>query len=260
MDLELKGKRAFISGSTKGIGYAIAKTLAKEGAEVVINGRTQSSIDDAIKSISKEIDNANITGYVCDFSSPEEIKSLISALGEVDILINNVGVFEPKPFEEISDNEWQRFYDINVMSGVRLSRALLPGMKKRDWGRIIFISSESGINIPEEMVHYGMTKTAQLAVSRGIAETTKGTNVTVNAVLPGPTLSEGVKEFAGVEEGKREEVEKQFFKTERPTSLLQRFANPQEIANMVVYIASPLSAATNGAALRVDGGVVKTAY
>ncbi|MCF8713296.1 SDR family oxidoreductase [Joostella atrarenae] len=260
MDLELKGKRAFISGSTKGIGFAIAKTLAKEGAEVVINGRTQSSIDDAIKSISKEIDNANVTGYVCDFSSPEEIKSLISALGEVDILINNVGVFEPKPFEEISDNEWQRFYDINVMSGVRLSRALLPGMKKRDWGRIIFISSESGINIPEEMVHYGMTKTAQLAVSRGIAETTKGTNVTVNAVLPGPTLSEGVKEFAGVEEGKREEVEKQFFKTERPTSLLQRFANPQEIANMVVYIASPLSAATNGAALRVDGGVVKTAY
>ena len=260
MDLELKGKRAFISGSTKGIGFAIAKTLVKEGAEVIINGGSKSTVDDALKRIKETINDAEVTGVACDFSSPEEVKSLIENVGEVDILINNVGIFEPKPFEEIADDEWQKFYDINVMSGVRLSRAFLPAMKRKNWGRIIFISSESSINIPVEMVHYGMTKTAQLAISRGIAETTKGTNVTVNSVLPGPTLSEGVKEFAGVEEGKRDEVEKQFFKTERPTSLLQRFTDPQEVANMVVYVASPLSSATNGAALRADGGTVKTAF
>ncbi|MCM5662012.1 SDR family NAD(P)-dependent oxidoreductase [Galbibacter mesophilus] len=260
MDLQLKGKKAFISGSTKGIGFAIAKTLADEGAEVVINGRSQESIDKALKKIKDEVKGAKITGIPCDFSSPEEIKSLINSIGSVDILINNVGIFEPKPFEEISDADWQRFYNINVMSGVRLSRAFLPAMKRQDWGRIIFISSESGINIPEEMVHYGMTKTAQLAISRGISETTKGTNVTVNSVLPGPTLSEGVREFANVKEGERESVEKEFFNEARPTSLLQRFAEPQEVANMVAYVASPLSSATNGAALKVDGGIVKTAF
>ena len=176
----------------------------------------------------------------------------------MDILVNNVGVFEPKDFLEIPDGDWQRFYDINVMSGVRLSRALLPAMLEQNWGRIIFISSESGLNIPVEMVHYGMTKTAQLAISRGIAETTKGTGVTVNSVLPGPTLSEGVREFANIgEDASREEVEKEFFTTERPTSLIQRFAEPQEVANMVAYVASPKSAATNGASLRVDGGCVK---
>lgn len=261
MDLKLENKRAFVSGSTKGIGKAIVRTLAAEGATVIINGRSQESIDDALREIRKEVPNADISGIVCDFAKADEIDSLIEGCGDVDILINNVGIFEPKDFLDISDTEWQKFFDINVMSGVRLSRAFLPQMLQRDWGRIIFISSESGINIPEEMVHYGMTKTAQLAISRGIAESTKGTRVTVNSVLPGPTLSEGVKEFTGIgEEQSREEVENGFFKTERPSSLIQRFADPQEIANMVAYVASPLSSATNGAALKVDGGVVKTAF
>ena len=258
MDLQLNSKRAFISGSTKGIGRAIAKTLAEEGAEVIINGRSQDSIDEAIKTIKAEVPQAKITGIPCDFAKPEEIDALLKQLGTVDILVNNVGVFEPKDFLEIPDGDWQRFYDINVMSGVRLSRALLPAMLEQNWGRIIFISSESGLNIPVEMVHYGMTKTAQLAISRGIAETTKGTSVTVNSVLPGPTLSEGVREFANIgEDASREEVEKEFFTTERPTSLIQRFAETQEVANMVAYVASPKSAATNGASLRVDGGCVK---
>lgn len=235
--------------------------MAAEGAKVIINGRSQDSIDYALMEIRKEVPNADISGIVCDFAKAEEIDSLIEGCGDVDILINNVGIFEPKNFLDIPDADWQKFFDINVMSGVRLSRAFLPQMLKRDWGRIIFISSESGINIPEEMVHYGMTKTAQLAISRGIAESTKGTRVTVNCVLPGPTLSEGVKEFAGIgEEQSREEVENGFFKTERPSSLIQRFADPQEVANMVAYVASPLSSATNGAALKVDGGVVKTAF
>jgi len=261
MDLQLKGKRAFISGSTKGIGRAIAQTLAGEGAEVIINGRTQKAIDTTIAAIKKEHPDAKIIGFPCDFTQPETIENLISTIGFVDILINNVGIFEPKEFLEITDEDWQKFYTVNVLSGVKLSRAFLPRMLSQDWGRIIFISSESGINIPVEMVHYGMTKTAQLAISRGIAETTKGTNVTVNSILPGPTLSEGVKEFAGIGKAhSREAVEKEFFKTERPSSLLQRFATPQEVANMVVYIASPLASATNGAALKVDGGVVKSAF
>jgi len=261
MDLKLENKRVFISGSTKGIGKAIARTLAAEGATVIINGRSQNSIEEALKEIRKEVPNADISGIACDFAKPAEIDSLIKSCGDIDILINNLGIFEPKDFLDIPDADWQKFYDINVMSGVRLSRAFLPAMLKKDWGRIIFISSESGINIPQEMVHYGMTKTAQLAISRGIAESTKGTKVTVNAVLPGPTLSEGVKEFTGIgKEQSREEVEKGFFKTERPSSLIQRFADPQEVANMVAFVASPLSSATNGAALKVDGGVVKTAF
>lgn len=261
MDLELKGKIALVTGSTKGIGRAIATTLLREGAEVIINGRSTESVENALCEIEKEVINAKVSGVVCDFSKQGEIEKLITATGEIDILVNNVGIFEPKEFLEIPDGDWQRFFDINVMSGVRMARAFLPHMLKQDWGRIIFISSESGINIPIEMVHYGMTKTAQLAISRGIAETTKGTGVTVNSVLPGPTLSEGVKEFAGIGDDKsKEEVEKEFFNTERPTSLIQRFASPQEVANMVAYVASPLSSATNGAALKVDGGVVKTAF
>lgn len=261
MDLQLKDKKALVTGSTKGIGRAIAETLLKEGAEVIINGRSESSVEDALCAINNTIDGAKVSGIACDFSKPDEIEALISASGNLDIVINNVGIFEPKEFLEIPDADWQRFFEINVMSGVRMARAFLPYMLKQDWGRIIFISSESGINIPEEMVHYGMTKTAQLALSRGIAESTKGTSVTVNSVLPGPTLSEGVKEFAGIGEGQsQEEVEKEFFKTERPTSLIQRFATTQEVANMVAYVASPLSSATNGAALKVDGGVVKTAF
>lgn len=261
MDLQLEDKRAFISGSTKGIGLAIARTLAREGAEVILSGRSQKSVDQALDTLKKELPQAKISGIPCDFSNPAEITGLLTALGKVDILINNVGIFEPKEFLDIPDADWQKFYDINVMSGVRLSRGLLPHMLDQDWGRIIFISSESGINIPVEMVHYGMTKTAQLAISRGIAETTKGTRVTVNSVLPGPTLSEGVKEFAGIgEDGSKEDIEKGFFETERPSSLIQRFADPQEVANMVAYVSSPLSSATNGAALRVDGGVVKVAF
>ena len=261
MDLQLKNKIALITGSTKGIGRAIAETLAKEGAEVIINGRSEKSVEDALCEINKHVQNAKVSGIVCDFSQPEEIERLIESAGNIDILVNNVGIFEPKDFLDIPDTDWQKFYDINVMSGVRMSRAFLPYMLEQDWGRIIFISSESGMRIPIEMIHYGMTKTAQLAISRGIAETTKGTGVTVNSVLPGPTLSEGVKEFAGIgQEQSKEEVEKGFFKTERPSSLIQRFATTQEVANMVAYVASPLSSATNGAALKVDGGVVKTAF
>ncbi|MGB3776455.1 MAG: SDR family oxidoreductase [Leeuwenhoekiella sp.] len=261
MDLKLKNKRAFISGSTKGIGRAIAKTLAEEGAEVIINGRSEESIAKAKAEILKQVPDGKIKGIVCDFSNLESVEKLISELGEVDILINNVGVFGETDFADIPDSEWQRFYDVNVMSGVRLSRAFLPKMLKKDWGRIIFISSESGINIPVEMIHYGMTKTAQLAISRGLAEITKGTNVTVNSVLPGPTFSEGVQEMTGLDDGgDRQEVEKEFFNKARPTSLIQRFAETQEVANMVAYVASPLSSATNGASLRVDGGVVKTIY
>lgn len=261
MDLQLTNKRVLVTGSTKGIGKAIAKTLVREGAEVIINGRSRQSVETAIDDIKGSVANAKISGLSCDFSKSKEIDELIAVVGDIDILINNVGIFEPKGFLDIPDKDWQRFFEVNVMSGVRLSRNFLPYMLKQDWGRIIFISSESGINIPVEMIHYGMTKTAQLAISRGIAETTKGTQVTVNAILPGPTLSEGVKKFAGIgEENTRGEIENNFFKTERPSSLIQRFAEPQEIANMVAYVASPLSSATNGAALRVDGGVVKTAF
>jgi len=257
MDYQLKDKKVFISGSTKGIGLATAKTLAKEGAEVIINGRSQESIDQAISSITAEIKNAKISGIACDFSKKDQVDSLIEKLGKVDILINNVGIFNPKDFFEIPDEEWKAFYEVNVLSGVRLSKALLPKMLAQDWGRIIFISSESALNIPVEMIHYGMTKTAQLSISRGIAEITKGTNVTVNSVLPGPTYSEGVKDMVDAENNDKKEIENEFFKTQRPSSLIQRFADPQEVANMIAYVASPLSSATNGASLRVDGGVVK---
>lgn len=261
MDFQLKNKRVLISGSTKGIGKATAITLAKEGANVIINGRSKESIEKAEAEILKEIPGAKITAIVCDFSKPKEVEKLIDEIKEVDILINNVGIFGETDFLDITDEDWQQFYEVNVMSGVRLSRAFLPGMLEKDWGRIIFISSESAVNIPVEMIHYGMTKTAQLGLSRGIAEVTKGTNVTVNCVLPGPTFSDGVKQMTGINDGEdKEKVEDEFFKKARPTSLLQRFADPQEVANMIVYVASPLSSATNGAALRVDGGVVKTIY
>ncbi|MEH6682327.1 MAG: SDR family oxidoreductase [Sediminicola sp.] len=261
MDLQLKDKRIFISGSTKGIGFASALTLAKEGAEVIINGRSSESVEKALQKLRKQVPEANVSGVACDFLIVDQITELIERVGKVDVLVNNVGIFGPKDFLEIPDADWEDFYTVNVMSGVRLSRAFMPHMLAQDWGRIIFISSESGINIPVEMIHYGMTKTAQLAISRGLAETTKGTKVTVNSILPGPTFSEGVKEFAGIGyDASREEVEKEFFASERPTSLLQRFAEPQEVANLVAYVASPLSSATNGAALKVDGGVVKSAF
>jgi NAD(P)-dependent dehydrogenase (short-subunit alcohol dehydrogenase family) len=262
MELQLTDKLALVSGSTKGIGFAIATGLAREGARVIINGRTDKSVAEAVANIRKAVPAAKLESFHGDLSHAGTAEKLAKQFPDVEILVNNLGIFEPKPFQEIPDDDWLRFFEINVLSGVRLSRLYLPGMKKRDWGRIVFISSESGIQIPPEMVHYGMTKTAQLAVSRGIAETCAGTGVTCNAVLPGPTRSDGVDEFVNKLSGGKPfaEFEKEFFKSIRPSSLLKRFATTEEVANLVVYICSPLSSATNGAALRVDGGVVKACF
>jgi NAD(P)-dependent dehydrogenase (short-subunit alcohol dehydrogenase family) len=262
MKIDLTGKTALVTGSTSGIGHAIASGLATAGAEVVVNGRTQAKVDAAAAVIAKAVSGAKVRGIAADVSTAAGCKALAAAQPEVDILINNAGIFEPKGFFDIHDEDWSRFFEVNVMSGVRLSRGYLPGMLKRNWGRIVFISSESALNIPVEMIHYGMTKTAQLAVSRGLAEMTRGTAVTVNAVLPGPTLSEGVealvKELAKQNGQSVEEAASQFVKQFRPTSLLQRFTTPEEIANMVIYVASRESAATNGAALRAEGGTVNS--
>lgn len=262
MDLQLKNKKALVTGSSLGIGYAIAQSLLREGASVYINGRNARRVDEAVAHLKAEIPGADVTGIPADFSDTGSIDALLKALPEVDILVNNVGIFEPKAFTDIPDEDWFRFFEVNVMSGIRLSRHYLPGMLQRNWGRIIFISSESAIMIPEEMIHYGMTKTAQLSVSSGLAQLTKGTGVTVNSVLPGPTRSEGVGTFiqdlAKAQNLSNEEMEKNFFLTARPGSLLQRFADVQEIANLVTYVASPLSSATNGAALHANGGLVKS--
>lgn len=262
MDLQLKDKTALVSGSTAGIGYAIAKLLAAEGARVIVNGRTEQRVNAAIESINAETGNQQITGVAADFSNADQIAELINKVPEVDILINNVAIFEPKAFADISDADWLRFYEINVLSGIRLSRAYFDKMLKKNWGRIIFISSESAVQIPEEMVHYGMTKTAQIAIARGLAELTKGTHVTVNSVLPGPTLSEGVGGFieslAKDQNKTEEQVEKDFFVHMRPTSIIKRFLSTDEIANTVVYLSSPLASATNGAAIRAEGGLLKT--
>jgi NAD(P)-dependent dehydrogenase (short-subunit alcohol dehydrogenase family) len=262
MKIDLKGKTALVTGSTSGIGHATAKALADSGAEVVVNGRKQDKVDQAVSAIAKAVPGAKVRGVAADVSSAAGCKALVAAQPDVDILINNAGIFEPKEFLDIPDADWSRFFEVNVMSGVRLSRAYFPGMLKRNWGRIVFISSESALNIPKEMIHYGMTKTAQLAVSRGLAEMTKGTAVTVNSVLPGPTMSEGVEAFVkdlARQNGQSvEEAASQFVKQFRPTSLLQRFATPEEIANMVLYVSSKESSATNGAALRAEGGIVQT--
>lgn len=262
MDLQLKNKIAFISGSTAGIGYAIAERFLMEGAEVVINGRTQESVDNAINELKKSVPDCSVSGIFADFSKVEEVDNLIEKLPDVDILVNNVGIFEPKPFKDIPDEDWFKFFEVNVMSGVRLSRHFFPKMLEKNEGRILFISSESAVFIPDEMIHYGMTKTAMLAVSRGLAELTKGTNVTVNTILPGPTKSRGVGGFIDdLSKSKNdpvEKVEKDFFKNMRPTSLLQRFASIEEIANTVVYFASPLSSATNGASIRAEGGLIRS--
>jgi len=262
MDLHLQNKLALVTGSTKGIGHAIAVALAAEGARVIVNGRTEASVADAIARLRTEVPDAQVEGFAGDLSNPIQADALLGRFPKVDILVNNLGIFDPKPFEEIDDAEWLRFFNVNVMSGVRLSRAYLPGMRAQDWGRIVFISSESGVQIPAEMIHYGVTKTALLGLSRGLAEICAGTNVTVNAVLPGPTRSEGVDEFVDKLSGGQsfEAFEKTFFQTARPTSLIKRFATTQEVANLVAYVASPLSSATTGAALRVDGGVVKSAF
>jgi NAD(P)-dependent dehydrogenase (short-subunit alcohol dehydrogenase family) len=263
MDLQLKNKIALVTGSTAGIGFSIAKQLAFEGAQVIVNGRTAERVNAAVEKIIAETGNKQVTGAIANFAKPDEIAALIKQIPSVDILINNVAIFEPKAFNDITDEDWLRFYEINVLSGIRLSRAYFDQMLQSNWGRIIFISSESALQIPAEMIHYGMTKTAQLAISRGLAELTKGTNVTVNTVMPGPTLSEGVGGFleslAKDQQKSTEEVEDDFFKTMRPTSIIQRFITTDEIANMVTYLCSPLAAATNGAAVRVDGGVLKSA-
>jgi NAD(P)-dependent dehydrogenase (short-subunit alcohol dehydrogenase family) len=262
MDLKLADKLALVSGSTKGIGLAIATGLAREGATVIVNGRTEKSVSEAFAKITQAVPTAKLERFTGDLACDATVDTLTAQFPAVDILVNNLGIFEPKPFEEIPDADWRRFFEVNVLSGVRLSRAYLPGMKTKNWGRIIFISSESGIQIPTEMIHYGMTKTAQLAISRGLAETCAGTGVTVNSVLPGPTRSDGVDEFVKQLSGGKPfaEFEKEFFTSIRPSSLLKRFATTEEVANLVVYVSSPLSAATNGAALRVDGGVVRSCF
>jgi len=259
MDLQLSGKLALVTGSTAGIGYAIAESLAAEGARVIVNGRTQARVDAALAKLGGDV---NAVGLAADLGSSSGAAEAIARFPQVDILVNNLGIFEPKPFEAIPDDDWFRLFEVNVLSGVRLSRHYLPRMRDKGWGRIIFLSSESAIQIPAEMIHYGMTKTAQLAISRGLAETTAGTAVTVNSILPGPTASEGVGNFveqlAQAQSTDRTEIEREFFRTVRPTSLLRRFATPREVAALVTFVASPLSAATNGAALRVDGGVVRS--
>ena len=256
MNLELKGKTALVTGSTAGIGLAVATALAKEGAAVIVNGRTQDRTDRAMRA------SGAAQGIAADLGTEAGVRTVIERFPAVDILVNNVGIFEPKPFAEIDDDDWHRFFEINVLSGVRLSRHYIGPMLKANWGRIIFISSESGLQIPAEMIHYGMTKTAQLAVSRGLAETTAGTAVTVNAVLPGPTASEGVTEFvnklAAEKNMRREAFERAFFETARPTSLLRRFITPEEVAAVVTFVASPLASAINGASVRADGGVVRS--
>lgn len=263
MDLELRDRLALVTGSTAGIGYAIAETLAAEGARVIVNGRTQQGVDAAVAKIAKAT-GREVLGFAGDLSHDVAAETVVNAFPGIEILVNNLGIFEPVPFEKIADEEWRRFFEVNVLSGARLSRLVLPAMRKANWGRIIFISSESGMHIPAEMVHYGMTKAAQIAVARGIAETVAGTGITVNSVLPGPTRSRGVGDFVdslAKEQGKSPaEFEAEFFAHVRPTSLIKRFATTREVATLVAYVASPLASATTGAALRVDGGAVKSAF
>ena len=263
MDLDLTGKLALVTGSTAGIGYATCESLAREGARVIVNGRTQEAVDGAVAKLNAR-GSKNAVGFAGDLTTAAAADDLVRQYPDVEILVNNLGIFAPQPFEEIADDEWMRYFQVNVVSGIRLARAYLAGMKKRNWGRIVFISSESGVQIPSEMIHYGVTKTAQLAVSRGLAEAVAGTGITVNCVLPGPTKSRGVGDFVDAlakKEGKTfAEFEKEFFQKVRPTSLIKRFATPEEVASLITYVASPLSSATTGAALRVDGGVVKSAF
>jgi NAD(P)-dependent dehydrogenase (short-subunit alcohol dehydrogenase family) len=261
VDLKLTDKVALVTGSTAGIGFAIADSLAAEGAHVYVNGRTRERVDAAVAAIRSKAASTKVDGIVADFSSSAGAEAVIAKLPAVDVLVNNVGIFEPKSFAEIPDADWYRFFEINVMSGVRLARNYLAGMLKKNWGRILFISSESAVQIPPEMAHYGMTKTAQVAVARGIAESVAGSGITVNSILAGPTESEGVGTFveamAKRQNKSKQAIEKEFFDHVRPSSLLKRFATVDEVAAMVTYVASELSSATNGAALRADGGVVK---
>ena len=259
MDLQLKGKKVLVTGSTAGIGFAAARAFAVEGALVIINGRKQDRVDSAIAQIRKFQPSAELTGIAADVSNAAGCAKLIQTVPDVDVLVNNMGIFEPKPFEKIPDEDWLRFFEANVMSGVRLSRHYLPSMRRRNWGRILFVSSESGVQIPVEMIHYGMTKTAQIAIARGLAESVVGTGITVNSILPGPTRSEGVETFVAQMGGGGDSAafEAEFFKSVRPSSLLKRFATVDEVASTIVYLCSPLASATTGAAVRADGGVVR---
>jgi NAD(P)-dependent dehydrogenase (short-subunit alcohol dehydrogenase family) len=261
MDLGLAAKRALVTGSTAGIGFATAETLAREGATVIVNGRTAARVEAAIGRLRASIPNGRIEGIAADVSTAEGCAAVTKAFPDVDVLVNNMGIFEPKPFDAIGDAEWLHFFTANVLSGIRLARHYVAGMRQRNWGRIVFVSSESGVQIPAEMIHYGVTKTAQIAVARGLAETLAGTHVTVNSVLPGPTGSEGVERFveqmaqrSGTD---RVTVEREFFRNVRPSSIIQRFASPGEVAALIAYVCSAQAAATTGAALRVDGGVVR---
>ena len=262
MDLGLKGKRAVVSGSTAGIGFAIASTLAREGARIVINGRTSERVKAAAEKIRMELRGAEVTEVAADLGTIEGVNKLIDLVSSADVLVNNLGIFDIKPFLEIPDSEWLRFYETNVMSGVRLTRHYLPGMLERKWGRVIFISSESGQQIPSEMVHYGMTKTAQIAIARGVAESFPASGVTVNSVLVGPTASEGAGEFVQNMARSRgisaAQIEKEFFETARPSSLLKRFETTEEVAAIVAFVASTQSAGISGAVVRADGGVIRS--
>jgi len=262
MNIDLTGKTALVTGSTLGIGYAIARGLAGTGAQVIVNGRKQEAVDAAVANILKEVPNARVRGVATDVGSASGCEELVAAVPNVDILINNVGIYGPQDFFDTRDDVWQRFFDVNVMSGIRLSRAYAQAMAERGWGRIVFISSESALNIPADMIHYGFTKTSNLSVSRGLAKRMAGTGVTVNAVLPGPTLSEGVAEMLKDEVAKTgkslEDAAADFVMAHRPSSIIQRAASIEEVANMVVYVSSKQASATTGAALRVDGGVVDT--
>jgi NAD(P)-dependent dehydrogenase (short-subunit alcohol dehydrogenase family) len=264
MDLGLAGKTAIISGSTAGIGFAIAAALAAEGAKVIVNGRTEGRVKSAVEKIRRQSSAAEVRGIAADLGGAAGVDTFVKQVPEADVLINNLGIFEPKPFAQISDADWLRFFEVNVLSGVRLARAYLPGMLQKNWGRIIFISSESAQQIPAEMIHYGMTKTAQVAVARGLAESVAGTGVTINSVLPGPTASEGVGTYVeqiGKQQGiTKEQVEKQFFADVRPSSLLKRFETPEEVAAVVAFVASTQSATINGAAVRAEGGVVQSIF
>ncbi|HEY4163395.1 MAG TPA: SDR family oxidoreductase [Dongiaceae bacterium] len=262
MRIDLTGKRAIVTGSTAGIGHAIAAGLAQSGAAVVVNGRSEAKVKEAVARLQKAVPGAKAEGVAADLGNAAGVEAFLAKAGDADILINNMGIFDPKPFGDIPDADWMRFFEVNVMSGVRLSRHYLPKMLAKNWGRIVFISSESAINIPVEMIHYGTTKTAQLAISRGLAQMTAGTGVTVNAVLPGPTRSDGVADFlekmAGEQGVSADQIGNDFIAQHRSTSLLKRLATVEEVANMVVYVSSKEASATNGAALRVDGGVVNT--
>jgi NAD(P)-dependent dehydrogenase (short-subunit alcohol dehydrogenase family) len=262
MNIDLSGKHAVVTGSTGGIGFAIAKGLAASGASVVLNGRTEAKVKQAVEALKKAVPSARVEGVAADLATADGVNAFIERVQQADILVNNLGIFEPKNFEDIPDDDWFRFFETNVMSGIRMSRAYIPGMKAKDWGRIVFISSESGLNIPVEMIHYGMTKTAQIAVARGLAESLAGTGITVNSVLPGPTRSEGVIDFFGKmakEQGvSQTQMEQDFVAQHRPSSIIRRLASVDEVANMVVYACSKQASATTGAALRVEGGLLRS--